>query len=110
MRRKLRRRWRRAASSSPSRRPVQKPGSLFKNVGKAVQAGLSEAAAVQALTINAARIAGLSDRLGSLESGKIANVIVTSGGLFAPGTTIKHVFIDGRLMALPAPATPAKTN
>ena len=89
---------------------LKEPGDLVKNVGKAVQAGLSEAAAVQALTINAARIAGLSDRLGSLESGKIANVIVTSGGLFAPGTTIKHVFIDGRLVALPAPATPAKTN
>jgi cytosine/adenosine deaminase-related metal-dependent hydrolase len=41
-------------------------------------------------------IAGAADRLGTLEKGKIANAIVTTGDLFAEKTTIRHVFIDGR--------------
>ena len=44
--------------------------------------GLSADAALRALTINAARIAGAADRLGSIEKGKIANLIVTDGDLF----------------------------
>jgi imidazolonepropionase-like amidohydrolase len=51
---------------------------------------------VRALTINAARIAGAGDRLGSIERGKIANVIVTDGDLFEEKTKIRHVFVDGR--------------
>ena len=38
----------------------------------------------------------MADRLGSLEAGKIANVIVTDGGLFEEDTNVKMVFIDGR--------------
>jgi len=71
---------------------------FLKNAVKAVKEGLAPDAAVQALTINAARIAGAADRTGSLEAGKIANVIVASGDLFADGTTITHVFVDGRLV------------
>ena len=72
-----------------------------------MKAGLAPEAAVRALTINAAKIAGVADRLGSLEAGKIANVIVTDGDLFGDKTTVKHVFIDGRLMKLDPPPTTA---
>jgi imidazolonepropionase-like amidohydrolase len=71
---------------------------FLKNVAKAVKEGLAPDAAVRALTITAARMAGAADRTGSLEAGKIANLIVTSGDLFADDTKITHVFVDGRLV------------
>ena len=71
--------------------------------------GLSPDAAVRALTINAARIAGAADRLGSLEKGKIANVIVTDGDLFEDRTRVVHVFVDGRKVE-PEPAAPGRAR
>jgi imidazolonepropionase-like amidohydrolase len=70
------------------------------NAARAVKAGLPVDAAVRALTIDAARIAGLADRIGSIERGKLANIIVTEGDLFSPGMAIRHVFIDGRPVEL----------
>lgn len=89
---------------------LKEPADFVKNAARAVTAGLAPAAAVRALTINAATIAGVADRLGSLEAGKIANVIVTDGDLFGDKTTIKHVFIDGRLIKLEAPALPSSRS
>jgi len=77
---------------------LKDPKDFLKNAAKAVKEGLPSEAAIQALTIGAARIAGAADRIGSLEPGKIANVIVTSGDLFADSTTITHVLVDGRLV------------
>ena len=76
------------------------PKDFLKNVQKAVANGLSRDAALKALTANAAAIAGASDRLGSLEPGKMANVIVTEGDLFDEKSTIKHVFVNGKPIAL----------
>jgi imidazolonepropionase-like amidohydrolase len=75
---------------------LDQPKDFIKNAGKAVKAGLPMDAAVRALTINAATIAGAANRVGSLEKGKIANVIVTDGDLFGEKTKVKHVFVDGR--------------
>jgi imidazolonepropionase-like amidohydrolase len=69
---------------------------FVRNAARAVKEGLAPDAAVRALTINAARIAGAGDRLGSLEKGKIANVLVTEGDLFDEKMKVKHVFVDGR--------------
>jgi len=80
---------------------------FLKNAGKAVAAGLPEDAAIRALTITAATIAGAGNRLGSIEKGKAANLVVTDGSLFAEKTTIKRVFVEGRPVALDAPAAPA---
>jgi imidazolonepropionase-like amidohydrolase len=80
---------------------------FVRNAGRAVTDGLPPAAALRALTIDAARIAGAGDRVGSLEKGKIANVIVTSGDLFADGTRIRHVFIDGRAVNIEGVDAPA---
>ena len=77
---------------------------FLKNAGKAVAAGLPEDAAIRALTIAAATIAGAGDRLGSIEKGKVANLVVTSGSLFDEKTTVKRVFVEGRSIALDAPA------
>ena len=80
---------------------LQESKDFLKNAQKTVANGLSKDAAIKALTINAATIAGASDRLGSLDKGKIANVIVTDGDLFEEKTTIKHVFVNGRPVTLP---------
>jgi len=76
------------------------PKAFVKNAARAVASGLPADAAIRALTIDAARIAGVADRLGSLEPGKIANVVVTSGDLFGDETAVRHVFVDGRLVPI----------
>jgi imidazolonepropionase-like amidohydrolase len=68
---------------------------LLKNVRKAIDAGLPSDAAVRALTVNAARILGVADRTGTLEPGKLANLVVTDGDLFAEKTKIRMTFVDG---------------
>ena len=75
---------------------LTKAADLRKALKKAIDAGLSEGAAVRALTLNVAEMYGLADRLGSIEKGKIANVIVTRGDVFEEKTTIEHVFVDGQ--------------
>jgi hypothetical protein len=80
---------------------------FVRNVGRAVRDGLAEEAALRALTIDAAKIAGAGDRVGSLEKGKIANVIVTSGDLFNEATRIRHVFVDGRMVNIDTTEAPA---
>ena len=44
--------------------------------------------------------AGVADRLGSIEKGKIANLVVTDGDLFEDKTTVKRVFVEGRAVAI----------
>jgi len=88
---------------------LKEPRDFVKNAAKAVRDGLPADAAVRALTIDAARIAGFSERLGSIEKGKIANLIVTDGDLFGEKTKIKNVFVDGRLVEVEEPA-PAQTD
>lgn len=78
---------------------------LKKAVKRALDAGLSQADAVRAFTLGAAEVYGLADRLGSVEKGKIANLVVTDGDLFAEKTKVKTVFVDGRKFT-PAPEPP----
>lgn len=81
---------------------LAEPKDFLKNAQKSVAGGLSKDAALKALTINAATLAGAADRLGSLERGKIANLVVTDGDLFDEKTAIKHVFVNGREVRIPA--------
>lgn len=69
--------------------------NLPYNAALAVGYGLDADEALRALTINPARIWGVEDRLGSLEPGKTANLIVTSGDPLDVRTQIRHVFIRG---------------
>jgi imidazolonepropionase-like amidohydrolase len=86
---------------------LAQPRDFVRNAGRAVKDGLAADAAIRALTINAARIAGAGERLGTLEKGKIANVIVTDGDLFEDRTRVLHVFVDGRKVETEAPAPAA---
>lgn len=64
--------------------------------GMAVQAGMEPFAALQAITINPAKHAGIADRVGSLEVGKDADIVITDGCPFEVSTTVKYVLIDGK--------------
>ena len=85
------------------------PRDFIKNAAKAVQNGVSREDALRALTLQAATIAGAADRVGSLETGKIANVLVTEGDLFDEKVQIRHVFVDGRPVDLAAANPPQRT-
>lgn len=74
---------------------VDAPRDLFHAVKKAMDNGLSANDALKALTINVAKIYGVDDRLGSIEKGKIANLVVTSGELLQERPPVKMIFIDG---------------
>ena len=66
------------------------------SAAQAVAAGLSEEEALRAVTLNAAEMLGVGDKLGSIEPGKIANLIVTDGNPLMIRTQVKHVVIGGR--------------
>lgn len=70
---------------------------FLAGVRKAVERGLPADAALRAVTLAPAEILGVSDRLGSLETGKIADVVVWSGDPMAKDTKAKMVFVDGQL-------------
>ena len=72
---------------------------------RAIDAGLAEADAVRALSLSAAEIYGVADRMGSIEPGKMANLVVTRGNLFDEKSKIEYVFIDG-VKYEPVPETP----
>ncbi|HUF47349.1 MAG TPA: amidohydrolase family protein [Vicinamibacterales bacterium] len=80
------------------------PADFVRNAGRAVRdGGLAADEALEALTIGAARMAGADNRTGSLEAGKIANVVVTSGEIL-DGGQVRHVFIDGYPVHVEPPA------
>jgi imidazolonepropionase-like amidohydrolase len=64
--------------------------------GNAVRNGLPWTEALRAVTLAPAEAAGVADRYGSLERGKIANLVVWSGDPFEFSTRAEHVFIRGR--------------
>jgi hypothetical protein len=73
------------------------PADFLRNAARTVkEGGLTPEAALKAMTIDAARIAGAADRVGSIEQGKIANLVITDGDIFEANTRVRHVFIDGR--------------
>lgn len=75
---------------------LRDPRDFVRHAARAVKEGLASEEAIRALTIGAARIAGVDGRLGSIEPGKIANLIVTEGDLFDETMKLRYVFIDGR--------------
>jgi imidazolonepropionase-like amidohydrolase len=72
-----------------------RPNDFVANVRKAIAAGLPREVAVEALTIRAAEIAGVGDQLGSIEAGKIADLVVSDGPPLAENARIRTVFVDG---------------
>ncbi len=84
------------------------PKDALKNAKKAIDAGLAADAALRAFTLSAAEILGVSDRLGSIEPGKIANLVVADGDLFNEKTKVKMTFVDGRRYEVHEPSRPTE--
>ena len=85
---------------------IAAPKDILKAAKKSIDAGLSPDAALRAFTLSAAEIYGVADRLGSIENGKIANLLVTDGDLFDEKTKVKMVFVDGRRFEAHEPEKP----
>jgi imidazolonepropionase-like amidohydrolase len=70
------------------------------HAGMAAAFGLSRAEALKAVTLYPAQILNVSDRLGSIEAGKMANLVIADGDPLEARTHIRYVFIDGRQIPL----------
>ncbi|MCA9751577.1 MAG: amidohydrolase family protein, partial [Gemmatimonadetes bacterium] len=69
---------------------------VFERLREAIRYGLPADVALAALTTRPAELLGLASRLGTIEPGKDANLAVTTGDLFDPGTKVEEVWIEGR--------------
>ena len=71
------------------------------NAGTAAAYGLTKEEALSAITLNAARILGIGDRTGSIETGKDANIVISEGDILdMRSSIITHAFIQGRQIDL----------
>jgi len=89
---------------------IANPKDVMKAVKKAIEAGLAPADAVRGTTLSAAEIYNVADRLGSIDKGKIANLVVTDGDLFQDRTKVKYVFVDGMKYEPQADSGPARKS
>jgi hypothetical protein len=84
---------------------------LMANANRTIENGFNATDALKAFTIWPATIFGVENQLGSIETGKIANLTVTRGDLFDRNSRVAHVFIDGRPVDLrPASDGPSGRN
>jgi imidazolonepropionase-like amidohydrolase len=84
---------------------------LLRNANVTIENGLSAQDALRAFTIWPATIFGVENQLGSIDTGKIANLTITRGDLFDRNSRVAHVFIDGRPVDLrPAAGGPGGRN
>jgi len=74
--------------------------NLPYHAGMSVAYGLPKEEALKALTIYPAEIFGVADRVGSIEPGKLANLVITNGDLLEIRTQIRYLFIKGKQIAL----------
>jgi len=92
---------------------LKRSSDMVKNMQKAIKAGLPREEALKAMTIVPAQLLGVADILGSLEPGKIANIILTSGEIFGEKTKVERVFVDGisfKVKPPPKKAQPTTLN
>src|SRR5262249_39786542 len=83
---------------------IEQPRDLQRAVKKAIDAGLSREDALRALTLSPAEIFNMADRCGSIEKGKIGNLVVTRGDIFDDLTKVELIIVDGHRYT-PAPET-----
>jgi imidazolonepropionase-like amidohydrolase len=74
--------------------------NLRQQAGNAVAYGMTWEQALRAVTLTPAEVFGVADRYGSLEAGKVANVVVWTGDPFEFSTGVEHVFIRGKQIPL----------
>ena len=74
-----------------------KTGDIRSNLRKMIKAGLTEDQALAALTTTPAQLLGVSDLLGSVDAGKVANLVVTRKPYFDEKSVVHYVFVNGIL-------------
>jgi imidazolonepropionase-like amidohydrolase len=79
---------------------LKKKSDFWKNLRKAIEHGLTEEQALKALTYNPAKMMNAYDHIGSLEPGKIANLIISSDNIFSEKAKIHHNWIRGEAFVL----------
>ena len=79
-----------------------KSGDFLPGIRKAIDNGLSADDALRATTLWPAKIFGVDRQLGSIEKGKIANVVISDKPIFTKAAKVKRVIVDGREIRLPA--------
>jgi imidazolonepropionase-like amidohydrolase len=75
---------------------LDKPEKFLENIRLSVKKGLPEAVALDALTRQPAKLLGADKQLGTLENGKIADLLVTDGNIFNPKTKIIDLWVAGK--------------
>lgn len=72
-----------------------KPKDIRANLRRMIAAGLTEDQALAALTTHAAQLLGLTDRMGAVEQGKIANLVISDRPYFHEKSKVRYVFVEG---------------
>ena len=86
---------------------LEQPRDIQRAIKKAIDAGLAREDAIRAMTLSPAEIYGVADRIGSIEKGKIGNLVVTRGDLFDDLTKVEMIFVDGKKYVPTPAATPS---
>ena len=79
---------------------LSKKANFWKNLRKAIAHGLSETTALKALTETPAQLMGVSDMVGSLKAGMVANFIISSGNIFEEDSKIYENWIQGKAYSI----------
>lgn len=89
-----------------------KPEDALKNIKKMVKYGLSEKKALEALTTYPAGLFGVLSQTGTVEKGKIANLVITDKPVFEEKSSVKYVFVEGTIFdySQTKPTKSEKTN
>jgi hypothetical protein len=87
-------------------RGLKSAADFPKNVRKMIAAGLPADVALASVTTVPAELLGLDQLVGTLEPGKVANVLVADGPLFEQDSRLRHVFVDGTKYDVEAPSKP----
>lgn len=74
-----------------------KAGDVKANLRRIIAAGLTEDQALAALTTAPAQLLGLSDRLGTIDNGKLANLVISRKPYFHEKSKVRYVFVEGAL-------------
>jgi imidazolonepropionase-like amidohydrolase len=87
-----------------------KSKDVHANIRRMIAAGLPEDAALASLTITPAQMLGIADRVGTIDNGKIANILITDKPYFDEKSKIRYVFVDGNPYKFEVKEAPKKTN
>lgn len=79
--------------------PILSEESLYHHIGEAVREGVPQERAVRMVTVNAAKVLGTEDRIGTLEEGKDADIILVKGRLgLDTDAKVQYTLIDGKVV------------